>query len=473
MALRVFSPIMRRILLLFLLGSGVLVAASGLRLLLDYRDSVAGFRQRTDQVLSLLAAPAARALGDSDLQQLQAQIDPAVDVDGIVKVDVLDARSQIVASRGRPAVAPASEDMIARALVRGGQTAALGTLRLYISYAPLRAEFVKRAVHLLLVDAAGIAALALLLLLALRRYVVAPLQTIADAAEQLDPHSRTPQVVELRRRTREPDEFDRLANAINQFQREAVDERALRVQTEQQARRLDSELAQVARAATVQSLAATLAHELERPLAAIVEHAATVERSMPRRAPADDPLRAALRGIAPQAQRAADVVHDLRRLIDRRLAAAPLALNPLVRQVVELAQLDGRAQPARLHLQLAEDLPPLLGSAVHLQQAVLNLIVNARDTIVRAGIADGHIAVVTRRHDAQWLRVAVIDNGPGIRPTLVDPVFGTYFDTEGGGADLGLRIAQMIVEQHGGELQAENAPGGGGCFSFLLPVQRG
>lgn len=468
------SPITKRILLVFLLSSSVLfVVTSSIRLLLDYRDGIASYRQRVDRVMGLLAPPAARALWNYDLQQLQAEIDPAIDLQGVMRVDVLDDRNQVVASRGKSTTAPATEDMAVRSLFRPGQTVAVGTLRLSISYAPIRAEFLVRAMQVLLVDFLSIATLTALLFYMLHRHVIAHLLAITDAVEKLDPHAKTHQVVALKRRTREADELDQLADAINRFHRETVDERAMRQQMEQQARRLDSELARMARVATVQSLTTMIAHELNQPLGAILGNAETIELSMLEHMAADDPLREVLADIANQARRAADIIRNLRNLIERRnLDVVPLALNPLARQIVDLVRMDTRTGPVRIHLQLAEALPPVLGSAVQLQQVILNLIANARDAIAQAGIAEGVIAVVTRQDDPLWLRVAVIDNGPGIPPNLIEHVFSAFFTTKEGGTGMGLWISQMIIEQHGGELQVENMPDGGACFSFSLPVQQ-
>lgn len=467
------SPITRRILLVFLLSSSALfVVTSCVRLLLDYRADVDNYDQHIDRVMTLLAPPAGRALWNYDLQQLQAEIDPAIEQSGVMKVDVLDDHGQIVAARSLATAAPA-EHMAMRPIYRPGQLAPVGTLRLYLSYAPIRAGFAMRAMQVLLVDLFGIATLTALLFYMLHRHVIAHLLAITGAVEKFDPHGRSPQVIALRRRARESDELDQLAEAINRFNREIVEERAMRQQMEQQSRRLDSELARVARVATVQSLTTMIAHELNQPLGAILGNAETIELSMLERLPADDPLREVLADIAHQARRATDVIRNLRNLIERRnIDVAPLALNPLVQQIVDLVQMDARASPVRIHLQLADGLPPVLGSAVQLQQVILNLIANARDAIALAGVADGHIAVVTRQDDPRWLRVAVIDNGPGIQPALVEHVFSAFFTTKDGGTGMGLWIAQMIVEQHGGELSVENMQGGGACFSFSLPVQQ-
>jgi signal transduction histidine kinase len=149
-----------------------------------------------------------------------------------------------------------------------------------------------------------------------------------------------------------------------------------------------------------------------------------------------------------------------------------LSLNPLVQQVADLARMDARTSPVQVHLQLLDNLPLVQGSAVQLQQVILNLIANARDAIAHAGVDEGHIVIVTRQEDPMWLRVAVIDNGPGVQPALMEHVFSAFFTTKEGGTGMGLWISQMIVEQHGGELRVENLPAGGACFSFSLPVRQ-
>jgi len=279
--------------------------------------------------------------------------------------------------------------------------------------------------------------------------------------------------LQLSRAPHEADEIDQLISAINRFHHEIGAERHARHQVELQTRNLSNELARMGRVATVQSLATTIAHELNQPLGAILSNAEAIELSMLDSMAADAPLREVLADIVGEARRAGKIIRNMRDLTEKRdIETTVLTLNPLVQQVAELVQMDARWDSIHIELQLAEMLPPVLANAVQLQQVIINLVANARDAIRNSAAGQGVITITTQQLDERWLRVEVFDDGPGIAPDKIASILKPFFTTKEGGTGMGLWISQMLVEQLGGKLEFANIPDRGARFSFTLPVSQ-
>jgi C4-dicarboxylate-specific signal transduction histidine kinase len=227
----------------------------------------------------------------------------------------------------------------------------------------------------------------------------------------------------------------------------------------------------VARLATVQGLATSVAHELNQPLGAILSNAEVVELTALKDLPPDHPLYEVLSDIVAQARRAASIIGDLRKAIDTQSAAmVPLSLNVVVDEVASLVGHDTLPGSLHIELQLADTIPMTMGSAVQIRQVILNLVANARDAIQRAQCTDGRIVIATQRIDDLWLAVTVTDNGDGISPDSIDQLFKPSPMANEGRAGMGLWISQMIAEQHGGSLRCGNNAGRGAWFTLMLPV---
>lgn len=466
------SPITRRIVLGFLFSSvTVLVSITLIKLAFDYRAAIAQSRIDIDTAVNFTAPPASRALWNYDLKQLESELAPIVKVPLIVRAVVLDDRNQIVLTVAQSERSLAIEDVVTRPLPGSDNAGSIGTLKLYISNEPMRAKFWLRAQQEMAMDFFEIVILASLLFYLLHRNVISQLIGIVRGIENLDHANATDSLV-LERTSHPRDEVDQLVDAINKFHREVVSEREARQQVELQSHALGDELTRMGRVATVQSLTTTIAHELNQPLAAILSNAETIELTMFDKLSLDDPLREILADIATEARRAGQIIHNLRNLTQKReVQIVPLNINSLMREVVELASLDMRWESIRLELKLESDLPMVMGSAVQLQQVLLNLIANARDAIKQSEIANGFISIETKKLDSRWLQISVTDNGPGIQAEKMDSIFKPFFTTKNGGTGMGLWIAQMIIEQHGGKLDVRNEARAGTRFSFSLPVQ--
>jgi two-component system sensor kinase FixL len=219
-------------------------------------------------------------------------------------------------------------------------------------------------------------------------------------------------------------------------------------------------------------LTASLAHELNQPLTAIVTNAHAGERYLAAPAPPLGELREILVDVAADAQRAGEVISRLRSLLKKDATRfLPLDLNELIREVVALTQTDAIIRNQPIALALAPDLPPVRGDRVQLQQVLLNLVLNGMEAMEPQAPAARQLCIQTLGAGT-GVRVGVQDRGPGVPPDKLETVFDTFFTTKAHGMGLGLAISRSIVEAHGGRIWAENNPERGASFWFSLPVSR-
>jgi signal transduction histidine kinase len=231
-----------------------------------------------------------------------------------------------------------------------------------------------------------------------------------------------------------------------------------------------SELARMARLTTLGALTASIAHELNQPLAGIITNASTCVRMLS----ADPPnirgaLETARRSIR-DGNRASDVITGLRLLFAAKSAAAELVdLNEAAKEVIALSY--GELQKGRviLHAELAEDLPLVLGNRVQLQQVILNLLMNGSQAMSGVNDRPRRLVVQTCRVDDSCVRLTVQDCGIGIRSKEMDKLFDAFYTTKSGGMGIGLSISRFIIDSHCGCLWASPNEGPGASFSFSIP----
>lgn len=232
------------------------------------------------------------------------------------------------------------------------------------------------------------------------------------------------------------------------------------------------ELAHVSRVTTLGQMAASIAHEINQPLAGIVINSNACLRWLAADPPnlqgAGDAARRTLR----DGQRAGDVIARLRSLFQRTgQAKESLPINDLVREVIALARVEVQNAGVILRTELAEDLPAVLGDRVQLQQLLLNLILNATEAM--SGVRDRlrELVVRTGPGDAGEVRVTVRDSGIGIPVEKLEQIFAPFYSTRTEGMGMGLAISRSIAENHGGRLRAMPNDGPGATFAFDLPGQ--
>lgn len=237
-----------------------------------------------------------------------------------------------------------------------------------------------------------------------------------------------------------------------------------------QVERQRTELAHVSRVSTMGQLASALTHELNQPLGAILRNAEAAELFLQSTPPNFEEVRAILTDIRRDDKRAGNVIDRMRSLYQRRsLVLGPLDLSDLVTDTVALTQTDAAARHVKVNAELPQQLPSAHGDRVHLQQVLLNLILNGMDAMTAVPKARRVLTIRVSETKNGNLRVAVIDHGTGIAPEDAVRVFEPFFTTKMNGMGMGLAISQTIIEAHGGDIWVESKGTDGTTFTFILP----
>jgi len=242
-----------------------------------------------------------------------------------------------------------------------------------------------------------------------------------------------------------------------------------RKRAEEQLRQAMTDLARINRATTMGELAASLAHELNQPITGAISYASACLRWLSRDKPDLKEACAAAANMVQDGRRAADILHKIRKQFEKgALNRDVFEVGEVIRDTVSLLLSETERYHILVRLDLAPDLPRVLGDRVQLQQVAMNLIINAIEA-VRALDSAREIAVKSWQRDDEIL-VSVSDSGPGVPPGLVEQIFNPFFTTKPHGTGMGLRISRSIVESHGGRLWISRDGGTGATFQFTLPV---
>lgn len=218
-------------------------------------------------------------------------------------------------------------------------------------------------------------------------------------------------------------------------------------------------------------LTSALAHELNQPLGAILRNTEAAEIFLQNPQPNLTEVRAILADIRKDDQRAGAVIDRLRSLLKRRqLVSSRLDMREVVEDTVALARADAAAREVKLTLELPARLPPVIGDRVHLQQVLLNLILNGMDAMVAKPRERRLLTVRVVETGDGNLRVAVSDRGTGIAPEHAAHIFEPFFTTKPDGMGMGLAISGTIIEAHGGKIWTESNATTGTTFVFTLPL---
>jgi signal transduction histidine kinase len=241
---------------------------------------------------------------------------------------------------------------------------------------------------------------------------------------------------------------------------------------ERQYREMQSELARANRVATMGQLTASIAHEIKQPIATARNNAAAALRFLDKSPPDVAEVREALTCIVSDADRANDVVDRIGSLIKKAPPRKEVVdLNAAILEVTALTRGEEVKSGVTVGTQLAGDLPPIRCDRVQLQQVMLNLIVNAIQSM--SGVEDGsrELHISTARIEPEGACVAVRDTGPGLRPESLPRLFEPFYTTKSEGMGMGLSICRSIVEAHRGRLWATTCEPRGALFQFTIPAE--
>jgi len=245
-----------------------------------------------------------------------------------------------------------------------------------------------------------------------------------------------------------------------------------RVRAEEQRerlRQLEAELAHLDRLTVLGELTASIAHEVNQPLSGIVSNASACLRFLAGDSPDLEEVREATRDIVRDGKRAGEVIARIRALT--RKASTPrekLDLNETLRQVLALVRDEAQRKGVNIRAEFADDLPPVLGDQVQLQQVVLNLAMNAIEAMSSVAGRPRQLIISTENIDAKQVQVKVEDSGMGLDLNTMQKIFEPFYTTKPTGMGLGLSISRSIVQSHGGRLWATAKEGSGTIFYFTL-----
>jgi PAS domain S-box-containing protein len=230
------------------------------------------------------------------------------------------------------------------------------------------------------------------------------------------------------------------------------------------------ELEKVSRQTTIGAMTASIAHELNQPLAAIVANGNAGLEWLAHKDPNLDEVQEALQQIVDDGLRAADIITSIRRMFRKDShEKLPVGVNDLVREVLTLIHGDLERRQIVLRSELHDALPKITGEHVPLQQVLLNLIMNAAEAMSAVTGRERQLTIKTVLDEAASVRVTVEDTGCGIEAAHLDRIFDPFFTTKSHGMGLGLAICRSIVEAHGGKLCASRRSPAGTAFHLTLP----
>lgn len=244
-----------------------------------------------------------------------------------------------------------------------------------------------------------------------------------------------------------------------------------RKQAEEEARHRREQIDLLSRASLLGEMTASLAHELNQPLSAIVSNANAGTRFIDKGTVDPVQLREILADVGADGRRAYDIIETVRGAVKKGTAIrGRINLNDVVRGVAHMVQPDAAVHFANVEMSLADNLPAVKGDPTQMQQALINLVRNAFDAMRDTPADQRTVEIATEYSGDGAISVAVRDHGAGISQTSRERLFEQFFTTKEEGLGMGLAIVRSIIQTHGGRIMAENAPGGGARFSFTLPI---
>ena len=244
-----------------------------------------------------------------------------------------------------------------------------------------------------------------------------------------------------------------------------------RKRAEEALRQAQAELAHVTRVMTLGELTASISHEVNQPIAAVVTNGQVCLRLLALETPRPDDLRATVERIVRDAHRASEVIQRIRALAQRtEPQMVSLDINDVIREAILLVQREVLSHGVSLRTELSSALPRVLGDRVQLQQVVINLLMNGVEALAPITDRPREILIQSQQHEAGEVLVAVLDSGIGIDSETAEKLFSAFFTTKPSGMGMGLSISRSIIRAHGGRLWVSPNADHGAAFQFTVPI---
>jgi PAS domain S-box-containing protein len=243
-----------------------------------------------------------------------------------------------------------------------------------------------------------------------------------------------------------------------------------RLESERALIKAQQELAHAARVATLGELTASIAHEVNQPLGAIVANGHAALRWLNRPEANVEEAKLAMRRMIDEATRASEIISHIRKMAKNSKSERTIfEINSVIGEAVEITGRQLRSNGANLVISLAADRAQVCADRIQIQQVIINLLVNAAQAMSEIGAGERSIFVETLRSD-HAVEIVVSDTGPGFKDEKTDQLFNAFYTTKATGMGMGLSISKTIVESHGGRISASHREGGGAMFTFSLPL---
>jgi C4-dicarboxylate-specific signal transduction histidine kinase len=258
-----------------------------------------------------------------------------------------------------------------------------------------------------------------------------------------------------------------LTRANEELTREIADH----IRDSESLRQAQADLARISRITTLGELTASLAHEVNQPIAAAATNANTCLRWLARDEPDLEEAREAASRIVKDVTRASDIIGRVRVLFKKGSPQRELVdINGIIREMTLLLRNEANRYSISIRTEIASDLPTVMADPIQLQQVLMNLMLNGIDAM--KDVSGGRELTLKTQHESDHLLISVSDTGVGL-PAQANQIFDAFFTTKGQGTGMGLSISRSIIESHGGRLWAAGNSPGGARFCFTLPTDSG
>ena len=312
-----------------------------------------------------------------------------------------------------------------------------------------------------------LAGLSIVLAVITHRNITRPLEKLESLAENV----RETRNYDLRIDHDGRDEIGRLALAFNAMLAELAAAREREAADQAHTASMQAELARVARLTTMGEMAASIAHEINQPLTAVVTNANAGLRWLKGPPPNLDEARAAFKRIVDAGGHGSDIIGTIRTMLKKGTQQkTELGINELIFDVMTLVRGELQIHNVSVQTELVDDLPHVVADRIQLQQVILNLIMNAVEAMVAVTDRPRVLCIRSEKHEPAGVLVTVEDSGTGIDLEDVDRVFEAFFTKKAEGMGMGLSICRSIVEAHGGRISASRAHPHGSAFQVVLPT---
>jgi C4-dicarboxylate-specific signal transduction histidine kinase len=450
----------------FLYSSVVTLLLTLLQLYLDYRRDVSLIDRRITEIEGSYRWSISEGLWNLDVRQLELQVDGILHLPDIRYVEVRESTD-----RAAPLVLRAGSHQADSAVRREfeifhthrGVTQRLGVLSIEATLNEVYGRLLETAIIIMVSQGVRTFLVSFFILFIVHQLITRHLAAMAKSLSGHDLRRSPPRLQLARRPPAQPDELDHLVSAFNDV--------CADLQTaHDELREGEQQLAHANRLATMGQLTASIANEVNQPVAAIVVSADAALLWLRGQQPDLEKVRQALERISKDGHRAGHVIGRIRELIER---APPrrdwVVLNDAIVEVTVLARNETTRHGVSVRTQFAPDLPLIRGDRIQLQQVVLNLIMNAVQAMSQSS-EDRRELLISTETEADRARVTVRDSGPGMSEAALEQAFTAFYTTKSSGLGVGLSICRSIVEAHGGRLWADaNAPRGA-AFHFTVPI---